>query len=123
MRRRVHRRIPGEIGLNMGNTSGAGRQVLNALYLHMLRLHDGLQSLGHAGMVCQTQVWCAARLDEARLRAALAALCQRYPVMQSRLDRGSRRSPAAWIFTGGPGLPLHVHELAGPDETAVLGLA
>jgi hypothetical protein len=103
--------------------SGAGRQALPAADLYMLRIHDFLQSLGHAGLLCQTQVWCAGRVEEARLRAALAALCRRYPVMQSRLVRGDRRNRASWVFTGGPGLPLHVHELPESSEAAVLRFA
>jgi hypothetical protein len=107
----------------MSTPPKASRQPLNPADLTMLRIHDFLQSLGYAGLVCQTQVWCAGRTDEARLRVALAALCQRFPVMQSRLVRGYRTAEASWVYTGGPGLPLHVHELPDPSEAAVLGCA
>jgi hypothetical protein len=107
----------------MANASCAGRHALNAADLHVLRTHDYLQSLGHTGLVCQTHVWCAGRVDEVRLQAALAALCRRFPVMQSRLVRGRRNTRADWVFTGGPGLPLHLHELPDPSEAAVLGFA
>jgi hypothetical protein len=107
----------------MENASCAGRQALSAADLHMLRTHDNLQSLGQAGLLCQTQVWCAGRVDEARLRAALADLCRRHPVMQSRLVRGDGGKRGSWVFTGGPGLSLHVHELPGSGEADVLGCA
>jgi hypothetical protein len=101
----------------------ADRQPLSFSDLLMLRIHDFLQSIGHAGLICQTQVWCAGRVDESRLQAALSALCHRYPVMQSRVVRSYRTLKASWIFTGGPGLPLHVHHLPEPSEAAVLGFA
>ncbi len=107
----------------MINVSGAGQQALNAADMRMLRLHDFLQSLGHAGLVCQTQVWCAGRVEEGKLRAALSALCRRYPVMQSRLVRTHRNSRASWVFSGEAELPLHVHELPGSNEQVVLECA
>ncbi len=104
----------------MANVSAVGQQALNAADLHMLHSHDLLQSLGHPGLTCQTQVWCAGRVEEGKLRAALAGLCRRHPVMQSRLVRSHRNRRASWVFSGGPEPPLRVHELSGSSEQVVL---
>jgi hypothetical protein len=107
----------------MSTLHKADRQPLNAADLLMLRIHDFLQSVGHVGLLCQTQVWCTGRVAEARLRAAVAGLCHRFPVMQSRLVRSYRTTAASWVFTGGPGLSVPVHELPDPSEAAVLRCA
>jgi hypothetical protein len=106
----------------MSSDAGIGRQRLSFTDLALLRVHDALRSLGSPGLLCQTQVWCAGRLDEARLAAALAGLCRRYPVLLSRLARTPGSADACWQFAGGGSLPLRVHELSAAGEAAVLRL-
>jgi hypothetical protein len=89
----------------------------------MLRVHEALRSVGHPGLICQTQVWCAGRLDEARLSAALAALCRRHPVLGARLVQEDHLTAVFWQFQGGGTCPLHVRELPGAGEAAVLDQA
>ncbi|MFQ5428703.1 MAG: hypothetical protein ACE5E1_00210 [Phycisphaerae bacterium] len=95
------------------------RQYLNAADRLMLVAHDSMRAIGHGGFQCQTHVWLRDRVDPDALRAALASLNRRFPVVTSRLvDPGGNR-PSYWRYR--PEARVELHELtAGANDTATV---
>lgn len=99
------------------------RQTLNAADRLMLVAHNGLRGVGHAGFICQTHAWLTGRVDAPRLRAALARLHRRYPVITSRLEDAGGRSVPCWRFRRDAPPTLHESTRAESGEAAIWAYA
>lgn len=92
------------------------RFYLNAADRLMLVGHDGMQSFGHPGFVCQTHLRLSGRIDADRLRAAVENLSKRYPIVTARLCRDEPGRPY-WRTSGEPAV-LHeipIEQRDGPE--------
>ncbi len=93
-----------------------GRQYLNAADRLMLVGHEGMQSFGHPGFICQTHLRLKGRIDAAALQVALGDLANRFFVVSSRLRRDDQKR-AYWEPSGEPPVLTEtaVSSSDGPD--------
>lgn len=76
--------------------SAAGRLPLNETDLAIRYVDRALRRFGYPGFETQALVWLEGRLDVARLRASLALLGRRYPIVASRLVETEGESRRYW---------------------------
>jgi hypothetical protein len=98
--------------------SECGIRRLHANDRVMLAVDQALRHIGYPGFQTQAFLWLGGRVDAARLRAALAELSRRHPIVAARLVE-SRGAPC-WQFRAGASLPLDLVELESDEEGAVL---
>lgn len=99
------------------------RQYLNAADRLMLVGQEALNNLYDGGFQCQTHVWIGGRIDVPLLRAALADLNRRYPVITSRLvSPGDARGPY-WKYQPGAQVELYEATLPTADTASVWAYA
>jgi len=100
---------------------GAGfRLRLNETDLAIRSVDRALRVFGFSGFETQALVWLDGRLDAARLRASLARLGRRHPIVTSRLREIEGESRRFWIGGDGDECQLHETTLADSGERAVL---
>ncbi|MCZ6698741.1 MAG: hypothetical protein O7D94_07420 [Planctomycetota bacterium] len=101
------------------DADGAIRNGFGAPDRFMYVAHEALRSIGHAGFLCQTHLWLDGRIDEARLRDALARLSQRYPIVVARTVKHTKRDAVHWESRPDAVCTLAVSTLERPDTASV----
>jgi hypothetical protein len=84
-----------------GSQAGCGeydRRRLNAVDRTLLAVDRTLRGMGYFGFETQTFVWLHGPADVGRLRAALAHLGRRYPLLTARLVETGDQSSPYWQF-------------------------
>jgi hypothetical protein len=88
----------------------------------LLGVNRALRGMGCPDFSTQALVWLSGRANVARVRAAVARLGRRYPVLAARLVETGRNEPH-WLFRPGAECPLHEAELGSEKPEAVLDFA
>lgn len=102
---------------------GGDRRRLNTVDRTLLTVDRTLRQMGFPGFETQTFVWLHSTVDAARLRAALARLGRRYPVLTARLMDSEGTSPY-WQLPSVTKSPiLHEAELGSAVPQEVLEYA
>ncbi len=92
-----------------------GVQPLHLMDQVMASLHRSLRRRGGTGLLLQSHVHLAGRIDEAALRTAVERFGRVYPVATARLVGATFRRPPFWEWSDGGACPLTVSDL---DEEA-----
>ena len=95
-----------------------GVQPLNLMDQVMACLHASLRRRGGTGLLLQSHVHLAGRIDEAALRTAVERFGRVYPVATGRLVGATFRRRPCWEWSDGAACPLTVSDL-DEDATAV----
>jgi hypothetical protein len=98
------------------------RQPLNAMDRGLLAVNRALRGMNCPDFSTQALVWLSGRANAVRVRAAVASLGQRYPVLAARLIETGHNG-AHWMFRPGAECSLHEAELGSEKPEAVLDFA
>jgi hypothetical protein len=98
----------------------AGRQRLNVADRVLLAVNQSLREQGGSGFETQLLVWLSGRIDASGLRAAIARVAERAPVMTSRLVESNEWGGPCWQFRPEARCSLRETSLASADPDAVL---
>src|SRR5688572_24389588 len=108
--------------MTSGESLSARNRRLNAIDQCILSINDAMQRLNNPGFETLGLLWLEGRLDVPRLKAALAELRRRHPILTARLHKswGGVRS---WEWRVEEEIPLHGRSLPSSDEAVVLEAA
>ena len=98
-------------------------QPLNLMDQVMASLHRALRRQGYAGLLLQSHLRLAGRVDEAALRAALERLGRVHPVAAGRLVGPSFGREPRWEWSEPAACSLTVATLDSNEDTAVVQYA
>jgi hypothetical protein len=83
----------------------------------MATLHESLRRRGYAGLLLQSHIHLAGRIDESALQTAVERLGRVYPVVTGRLAEATIRRRPCWEWSDGAACPLTIGELDEESAT------
>jgi condensation domain-containing protein len=112
-----------EFAQSLSPPATAGRQRLSTADRVLLAVNQSLREQGSAGFETQMLVWLSGRIEAGDLRAAMAQIGERNPVMTAHLVESEQQGGPFWRFRPESRCSLRETSLASAEPEAVLKYA